>query len=307
MNFNIDKNRILDVKKMNLVTIESENTHDPDTLVHRLTRAGSQPIHRNYGLWIIGGGTGGRTIPDSFRICPKRYFEFYSISHMFDGRGKLWLAEGEQEYALSPGDCVLISPNTINRYGGAEGLPYVEDSIQFCGPIAEMLFHSGIIRDGAFPIGKVRRLLPIIQLLQDPAVDAQIRANIELQKLLVDLYLERRIAHNDYPQVERLIREIKSHIDRWWTVSEMSELCNMSDDQLRRVFVATTGMKPKLYVDQLKLKKAAEMLTGTRLKVSEIAEQLGYVDQYHFSRRFKKLMGVSPAKFRQSSPTSSQF
>lgn len=55
-----------------------------------------------------------------------------------------------------------------------------------------MLYHSGVLRDGVCEFGTARKLLPIAELIQDPSNDAQINANITLQKLLVDLYFERR-------------------------------------------------------------------------------------------------------------------
>ncbi len=144
-------------------------------------------------------------------------------------------------------------------------------------------------------------------LSSDPAVDSQISANIELQKLLVDLYLGKRMSSAEHPQFEKLMEEIRSHLNKWWTVGEMAELCNMSDDQMRRLFIASTGMRPKVYVDRLKLRRAAEMLAGTDMKISEIAETLGYLDPYHFSRRFKKIMGISPLRYRESAPDAMRF
>ena len=80
----------------------------------------------------------------------------------------------------------------------------------------------------------------------------------------------------------------------------MAEMCNLSIDQLRRVFFLRTGVKPKIYVDRLKLNRAAEYLVSSNHPVSEVAERFGYRDQYHFSRRFKAVMGVSPQRYRNS-------
>ncbi|MFA7231830.1 MAG: hypothetical protein WC071_11225, partial [Victivallaceae bacterium] len=94
-------------------------------LVHRMP-SGIQPVHRNYGLWILHGGI--YTAPKGgFYNTPPRYFEYFSISHMHEGNGRLWLPP-DKEYQMNPGNCVIISPGTINRYGGAEDC-YVEDSI----------------------------------------------------------------------------------------------------------------------------------------------------------------------------------
>jgi len=259
-----------------------------------------QQVHKDYGLWIIGGG-GSRTQTDSYYICPKRYFEFYSISHMYEGEGRLWL-KPDREFAVKAGQCVVICPESLNRYGGVDGNPYVEDSIRFAGPVADMMRKTGIIKDGVFEFGEARRLLPLIKLVSDPAVDSQINANIALQKLLVDIYNENKqqnIVKSDIV-LDKLIEAIKEQIDRWWTVSEMAEFCNLSDDQFRRVFRKRTGMLPKIYIDRLKIQKAGELLMSNRFKITEIAGRLGYVDQYHFSRRFKKITGLSPRRYRQA-------
>ncbi|MFA6714032.1 MAG: AraC family transcriptional regulator [Victivallales bacterium] len=273
-----------------------ENKYD----VHRAPK-GIQQIHRDYGLWLIGGGVEGITAPDSFLRCRPRYFEFYSISHMHQGAGRLWL-EPERECDIKVGQGIIICPGTLNRYGGINGKPYVEDALQFCGPVVDMMRKAGIIRDGVFDFGEGRRLLPIIKLLRDPAADSQINANIALQKLLIDIYNESRRLTTSGPDsaVDRLIATVKEQTGRWWTVDEMAEFCNLSDDQFRRLFFRRTGMLPKIYIDRLKIQKASELLTSRRLKVTEIAQLLGYVDQYHFSRRFKKLTGMSPRHYRQA-------
>ena len=84
-------------------------------------------------------------------------------------------------------------------------------------------------------------------------------------------------------------------------VAELAELCNLSQDQFRRNFLHHTGMLPKSYLEELKLRQSAELLFSTRGTVAEIAARCGYVDPYHFSRRFKRLFGVSPERYRRDS------
>lgn len=262
---------------------------------------GIQQVHKDYGLWIISGGIANVTPPDSYYICQKRYFEFYSVSHMHEGEGRLWLAP-DREFDIKAGQCVVICPESLNRYGGFNGQRYVEDSIRFSGPVADMMRKTGIIKDGVFEFGQARRLLPLIKLISDPAVDSQINANIAMQKLLVDIYNENKqqnVVKSDVV-LDKLLETLKEQIDRWWTVSEMADFCSLSDDQFRRVFMKRTGMLPKIYIDRLKIHKAGELLMSNRFKITEIAERLGYVDQYHFSRRFKKITGLSPRRYRQA-------
>lgn len=138
---------------------------------------------------------------------------------------------------------MVIAPGDRNRYGGSDTLPYVEDAVRFCGPAADMMRNAGVISSGIYNLGGVRRLLPLIELAQDPSADAQINANIALQKLLVDLYNEHR-RRNTLTPMEELVAEIKSRPDHWWTVEELAEFCNLSTDQLRRNFLRHTGMRP---------------------------------------------------------------
>lgn len=270
-------------------------------LVHRTPKGIMQSVHRAYGLMILGGGTGLTTPVDSFYCCGERYFEHYSISHMYDGLGRVQFGSGP-EIEVRPGDAIVVTPGTVNRYGGCGGQAYIEDSLTFFGPVADMMKKAGVIRDGVFAFGKVRRLPPIQQYQRDPAHASQIKANIELQKLLTDLYFAALEPVADYPLFEKLLTEIKADPGKWWTVSEMAELCRLSDDQLRRLFLRYTGCRPKLYLDRLKLRRAGELLTSTTLNVSEIAAMLGYLDPYHFSRRFKAVMGLAPGQYRDNAP-----
>lgn len=281
-----------------------DNVKKFKTVVHRLPFEKIREIHKQYGLWIIRGGN-GISVPDSYlKLQEKRTFEFYSISHMYQGEGRLWLGSGK-EYDVHAGDCVIITPHTLNLYGGVNGQCYCEDFLCFCGPVADMLMRSGVLCDGVFPFGHIRRLPSILEYAADPAVSSQIRANMELQKLLVDLYLQKKsMSQNEYPLLDDLLKEIREKPEHWWSVREMADLCNLSVDQLRRIFVERTGVKPKTYVDRLKITLAAEFLLNYNMSIAKVAAHFGYQDPYHFARRFKTILGVSPGRYRKSIPVS---
>jgi len=271
---------------------------DAECQVHHLPQ-GFHRIHRDYGLWILNTGRGNAS---SERQIIRRYFEFYSLSHMYDGQGIYWTPNGKIA-EVHPGQGILIAPRFIHYYGAGEK-NYVEDAICFYGPLADLFFRDGIIRNGVLEIGRTRRLLAIIELAGDPAVDAQLEANIALQQLLLDLFHEnrRRQGSEQHSRLEQLIAILRESPEKWWTVEEMAEYCNLSVAQFRRVFFQHTGVLPKLYVDRLKTLLAAEMLVSTRHSVEEIAGRLGYRDPFHFSRRFKQMTGFAPEKYRQENP-----
>ena len=280
----MDKNGILHDKNRNCEIHEIPNIPEPE-------------FCRQYGLWLFRSGSGCTSV-NSYWKSRVRYFRFYSISHMHRGHGMLWMENGERE--VRSGECIVITPGTRNRYGGF-GDVYEEDSINFAGPVADMMMRAGIISNGVFPLGRVRRLLPIMELMRDPAFGSQLQANLELQKLLAEICLAKQAKNQmGYPLLEQLLTQLKETPRKWWTVSDMAEMCDLSVDQLRRLFYQRTGVNPKLYLDRLKLNQAAAMLVNTERNISEIAEYFGYMDQYHFSRRFKAVMGMPPVRYRES-------
>ena len=188
--------------------------------IHRLV-AQMPEFNRRYGLWIINASFAVRSAPDGFARCPERKFEFYSISHLIEGGGRLWI-EQQDEQELTPGTLVVITPGIRNRYGG-NGLPYVEDSIRFCGPVADMMAASGILVSGAYELGTVRRLCPIIEQIADPSRDAQIHANIQLQNLLTELYFSNR-ERSRSSQMEELLQLIQNDL-------QQGSICAKQDQQ----------------------------------------------------------------------------
>lgn len=259
---------------------------------------GMKPIHRKYGLWICKfcrDSHGKPTEPDSL---PLRHFDFYDLSHMFDGHG--WYTEADGKIReVEKGDGILVSPGFRHKYGGLNA-DYVEDAISFCGPVADNLFNAGVMKNGILRIGRARRLLSIIELALDSSWDSQIKANMELQTLLTDLYFENKSAvKEENPEFSRLLNEIKKSPERYWGLDQMSDFCGLSISQLNRIFKKQTGMTSKNYIDSIKMQLAAEMLTENTRSIREIAEKLGYPDQYHFSRRFKELKGYAPQIYRE--------
>ena len=184
--------------------------------VHRLPD-GLQPVHDAYGLWICKYARHGVSAPSPVQEAP-RYFEHYAISHMIEGRGFYWVPE-RGSVRVAQGDAVVVCPGHTHCYGG-DGTTYVEDTVCFSGPIADHLARCGVIQNGIAHMGSARRLLPIIELAIDPSVDAQIKANIALQNLLVDLYLDRHRTeqHDAYRYIQRLTERLRASPETRWTV-----------------------------------------------------------------------------------------
>ena len=251
-------------------------------------------IHRRYGLWIIGGST-HRIRPGSFNR-PYRSFDFYNLSHFLEGSGKCVFEHGG-ERTLVPGECVVVTPGVVHMYGSTDADVYVEDTLMFQGPVADMLCDAGVLKPGVYPLGMQRQVREIAEMARDPSVSAQINANGALQQLLIEMYNRHRSRRSGGDALEELLAGIKAHPGRWWTVAELAEAAGLSTAQLRRDFLRHTGMLPKDYIEQFKMHRAAELLHAGA-SIAETARALGYKDVYHFARRFRVRFGTPPGRFR---------
>ncbi|GIO34528.1 hypothetical protein J2TS6_56690 [Paenibacillus albilobatus] len=98
-------------------------------------------------------------------------------------------------------------------------------------------------------------------------------------------------------KVDKIIQHMHDKIDGKITLGEMSELVRLSPAYLSRTFKETTGYSLIEFFNKLKIDKAKELLVEGERKVKEVARELGYADEFYFSRMFKKIEGVSPSEF----------
>ncbi len=80
----------------------------------------------------------------------------------------------------------------------------------------------------------------------------------------------------------------------------ISEKLQLPYDKISRVFSQVTGVKLEKYIILLKLEKAKEMLCRNEYTVSEIAFLMDYSSVQYFSNQFKKHIGVTISKYKES-------
>lgn len=91
---------------------------------------------------------------------------------------------------------------------------------------------------------------------------------------------------------------MEDHLHRELLLSEMARAVNLSPSRLRHLFKDETGMTPVQYHKALRVRMARELLETTFLSMKEIMQRVGMKDKNHFARDFKKVHGVTPAKYR---------
>jgi len=83
------------------------------------------------------------------------------------------------------------------------------------------------------------------------------------------------------------------------SLSRLAGLTGMSLDGFIRSFKNSTGVPPHQYVLRKRVESAQALLADRRLSLTEIALRTGFSDQSHFSKIFRRMIGVAPRSYRQ--------
>lgn len=98
------------------------------------------------------------------------------------------------------------------------------------------------------------------------------------------------------PSLNSAVSDLRQHHPAW----ELAEEFSISETSLKNYFRGVYGQNISVYLREMRMNKAGELLATTRLSVAEIAEQVGYLNQSKFASVFKKQFGVSPLEYRRS-------
>ncbi len=108
------------------------------------------------------------------------------------------------------------------------------------------------------------------------------------------------IHRKDRDKLRNVRKEILSHPEKRWTVKEMAKLSVLSASRFHAVYKSLFGTSPMRDVIEAKIGYAKSLLlSDEQLTLPEVAEKLGYNDQYHFIRQFKSVTGQTPGVYRK--------
>jgi AraC family transcriptional regulator len=105
---------------------------------------------------------------------------------------------------------------------------------------------------------------------------------------------ERRYGGLPREKLVRAVEYIQDQLDADLTVSGIAQAVGMSPDNFTRLFKESTGQSPYRYVVEARVRKAKELLTTGKFTISEAAHHVGFVDQSHLTRHFKRVFGLPP-------------
>ena len=115
---------------------------------------------------------------------------------------------------------------------------------------------------------------------------------------LVSALLEHGDSKSDY--IDKALNHMHSSYAMGITVQEISDLLGLNRRYFSTLFSQRVGVSPSEYLIDLRLRKAAELMTKYGESPTTAALSVGYDDLYHFSKIFKKHYGVGPREYSKN-------
>lgn len=102
-----------------------------------------------------------------------------------------------------------------------------------------------------------------------------------------------------FQELQRVIEYVQTHFVDEITVDGLAEIAGISVPHFNRRFRQLLRLSPMEYVLSLRVQEAQRRLVTTDNSIGEIAVATGFCDQSHFTKRFRKVTGMTPLAYRK--------
>ncbi|MEM6427602.1 MAG: AraC family transcriptional regulator [Deinococcota bacterium] len=93
---------------------------------------------------------------------------------------------------------------------------------------------------------------------------------------------------------------IEAHLSQTLSLATLAALEGLSIYHYARAFKVAIGQTPYAYVIRQRVQRAQQLLRTTNSPLAQVALEVGFANQSHLNRHFKKILGITPAMYRQA-------
>jgi len=97
---------------------------------------------------------------------------------------------------------------------------------------------------------------------------------------------------------DKIIKYLYDNYQGEIKISNLSEIFNMSASRLAQIFKKYTSMTIIEYLNKIRINKALNLIRNTNIPITRIAFEIGYNDISYFNKTFKKIIGMTPSKYK---------
>ena len=236
----------------------------------------------------------------------QHWHEHIELHYVLEGRTTLRL--GQREIPARAGNLVVVNSNELHA-GYCDGthmrvLVIIFDMGDFYKELADknVIFQSLVERDET-----IDAIMSAIQKeYSEQRIGYRLICKGELLHLIVHLareyaaeVLTERESDSRKRRLERLntvLDYIQSNYTKQISNRELADIIHLSEDRFNHLFKESMGMPPLQYMNEVRMKKAMNLLKRKEGTVVEIADSVGFTDYNHFGRQFRRYYGCAPSE-----------
>ena len=212
---------------------------------------------------------------------------------LFLAPGRMLFLPADSRYIVASEGTEPFCHITVNfRLAGAKG----EENTAFDAILSNRFRYMSSEAVAAVSEELLERLLSV---WQNKTYGFTVLARSVLYEILY-LYFTDAVRFNSSGDDYRKILPAKTFIDAHYaenqSVSELADMCRLSETHFRRLFARLFGCSPVAYRLQKRLLKAKDLLLFGEYSVAEAAQAVGFDDANYFGRVFRAHMGMTPSE-----------
>lgn len=107
------------------------------------------------------------------------------------------------------------------------------------------------------------------------------------------------LAEAYFRELAPVVAHIEAHFRSELSMKDMAAMAKLSSTQFNARFRELLRMSPSEYILKLRVEIAQKLLSTSNKSLAEIAGEAGFYDQSHFTKRFRKVSGMTPLAYRK--------
>lgn len=238
-----------------------------------------------------------------------RFLDLRHTTLLFCQKGGGWAELNGHLRPVRQGQLLIAPPGTLGACGGHSSRPWTVHWIQMTGGHAPEYLQKLALsaQQPVLWVGEdleIRRLFTevLVALEHGSGLANLLHAAAALGHLLSLLVLrvgkESPESSSAVKKVAESIIYMSEHLAEPLRVTALARMVNLSPAHFSVLFKDQAGCAPRDYLHLLRIHHACQLLRASDLNIKQIASQVGYQDQFHFSRQFKSFEGLAPTEYR---------
>lgn len=252
---------------------------------------------------------GRNTHTECGEVFSSHWHEHIEMHYILQGGAAFHI--DQELYDVQAGDLIIANRNELHA-GYSTTVPYeaevlIFDPSDLSRELGEKNWrYQSLIRGDVTVCGMIRR---IFEEYCRAEVGYRALSRAQVTELLVYLsrhYVVESMPTKDMAQRRRDLERLQpaldyveqNYADRI-SVAQLAQLLCLSPDRLGHLFRDGVGQPPLQYINEIRLRKAMNLLKTEEYTVTEVAQAVGFFDYNHFGRLFRRRYGCTPNQVRQ--------